>query len=57
MKIPNPAVRLPAWPWLQRFDRWRCQQGILTGRWTQTEIDDIHRRAHAMYLDLQEHID
>lgn len=57
MKLPNPCVRLLQWRWLERFDRWRAERGILTGRWTQAELDDIKRRAHADYLELQKHFE
>lgn len=57
MKLPNPRVRLPQWRWLDRFDRWRCEHGILTGRWTQAEIDENRRLAHEDYLALREHFD
>lgn len=61
MRLPNPLITLtwlPAsWVWVDRVDRWRWEPGILTGRWTQAEIDDIGRRAHAQYLELQEHIE
>jgi hypothetical protein len=57
MQLPNPRVRLPQWRWLDRFDRWRCEHGILTGRWTQAEIDEHRRLAHEDYLALREHFD
>lgn len=57
MKFPNPRVRLPQWAWLDRFDRWRCERGILTGRWTQAEIDEIKRLAHEDYLELRKYFD
>lgn len=44
MKFPNLVVKLPQWNWLQRFDRWRLQRGILTGRWTREEIAEQRRR-------------
>jgi hypothetical protein len=52
MRFPNPAVRLPQWGWLNRFDRWRLERGILTGRWTQAEVDNIKQRAHQRWLAL-----
>lgn len=57
MRLPNPAVRLPQWRWLDRIDRWRCERGILTGRWTQAEIDAQRRYAHEMAAALQEHME
>jgi len=45
MKFPNPAVRLPQWWWLHRFDRWRCERGLLTGRWTPEQIAAHRLRA------------
>jgi hypothetical protein len=42
---------------LDRLDRWRCERGILTGRWTQVEIDENRRLAHEDYLELRKHFD
>lgn len=55
--FPNPCVRLPQWGWLDRFDRWRLERGILTGRWTEQEVADQKRRARELANRLQERID
>jgi hypothetical protein len=61
MRLPNPRVSLTwlpkNWRWADRLDRWRCERGILTGRWTQAEVDEINRRAHKEYLELRKHFD
>lgn len=57
MKFPNPVVRLPQWPWLHRIDRWRLERGILTGRWTQAEIDDQRRRARLRRVRFESVVD
>lgn len=56
-KIPSPRVRLPAWSWLNGVDRWRQQRGILTGRWTQAEIDEHRFWAREEAAELRKHFD
>lgn len=57
MRFPNPLMRLPQWGWLEGFDRWRCERGILTGRWTRAEIDDQTIRARDLANRLNDHIE
>lgn len=47
MRMPNPQMRLRWLP--ERWQRWRLERGILTGRWTQEDIDRIHHRGREMY--------
>lgn len=53
MRFPNPAVKLPAWSCFDRLDRWRIGRGILTGRWTQAELDEHARLAREDAAELR----
>jgi hypothetical protein len=44
--------------WLPgRIQRWRLERAILTGRWTQAEVDDINHCAHEECLELRKHFE
>lgn len=53
MKIPNPNLLRFIRP--ARLQLWCAKNGVLSGRWTQAELDAIQARAHERWVWAQKH--
>lgn len=55
MRLPSPNLIRYVRP--RRFQLWCAKKGILTGRWTKEQIEEVKRKAAADYERMKKHFD